>query len=172
MLKRLDQETCERADGSRVPICDRYGPCDPNTWLDYSLLAHLAHGLKVAGTLIRTRAIEPMRERARRRAALANLMQMSDYHLKDIGLSRSEIKAAVYGELPLDSQPSAVLSTGLPPRRRTAPARSAGRRSAKRTSGERRSAAPARLAGSRFPRPATRRRRRRTHTWQETAVWL
>ena len=85
------------ANRPRVNLGSAYIAVTPDTILDYSILNLVARGCKAAAAWIRTRVIEPRHKRAELKRAAATLRGMSNYHLKDIGLSRAEITATVYG---------------------------------------------------------------------------
>ncbi|MGI9385224.1 MAG: DUF1127 domain-containing protein [Methyloligellaceae bacterium] len=57
-----------------------------------------AGGARATATLIMTRVVEPYRQYRDRREGMRALEQLSDHHLKDIGLTRGDIRAAVAGE--------------------------------------------------------------------------
>ena len=101
----------------RVNLGSAYIAVTPDTILDYSVFNLIARGYRNTATWIRTRVIEPRRKRVEMKRAAAHLRGMSDHHLKDIGLCRAEITAAVYGE---SERPA--------PRRKTTPAAAPTRR--------------------------------------------
>lgn len=53
-------------------------------------------------TWVRERWIEPVRRARRRRAELAMLMHLDERTLDDIGLSRADLLAAAYHDVPLE----------------------------------------------------------------------
>ena len=82
-----------------------------------SLARHASHGTAAA---LRRALTWPARVAAARRT-MSQLARMSDYELRDIGLSRQDVSDAT--ALPLDADPSALLARRRAARERPAPGR-------------------------------------------------
>lgn len=86
--------------------------------LDYSAISVVSRAMRSSIGFVRSKIIEPRRRRARLKAEIHQLRGMTDYHLKDIGLSRSEIVATVCGQLEHPISKGSVTEHSLPPHRR------------------------------------------------------
>ena len=105
-------------DYSRAVSQAAYPGGDVRILLDYSAISVVSRAMRSGVDFVRSRIIEPRRLRARRKAEIYHLRGMSDYNLKDIGLSRSEIVATVCGQLEHPISKGSATEHSLPPRRR------------------------------------------------------
>lgn len=123
-VNRNSEARDEIPSGAVTPAT--YPASAPSILLDYSAISVLDRAVRSSVGLVRTRIIEPRRRRARFRAEIGYLRGMSDYQLRDIGLSRSDIAAAACGKV--EHPVSRVIGQdgSLPPRRRKLRLRPAG----------------------------------------------